>query len=188
MMKCIKLFVCIVLLSLLTYSGSAAQNGGSLWVKLDVGDLPVINGAFTLYRVGVPISDGYRILEEYGGGYVRGEDAHSPHLAQWVNSMEHGQGTTILLDADGCAVFAPQDAGLYLLVQTEMTDGFYPIQPFLLTLPGEGMDTVRLYLEPLPIAVGSPPTGQSIGPFLWAVGMVLSGAGLAVCAGLRKHL
>ena len=176
-----------MLLSVLTLPAAAAENGGSLWVKLDVGDLPVVNGAFTLYRVGVPISDGYRITEEYGGGFVRGEDAKSPHLAQWIYSMEPGQGSTLLLDVDGSAVFSDLEDGLYLLTQTERTDGFYPIQPFLLTVPGEGKENVRIHLEPLPIVADSPPTGQSAAPVMGAAGMFLSVAGLILCTKWRKR-
>ena len=95
-----------LLVAVLILTASASERAGSLWIRLNVGELPVINGAFTLYRVGAPISDGYRIGEEFGGGFVRREDALSPHLAQWLNSTQEKQGTRALLDVDGNAVFS----------------------------------------------------------------------------------
>ena len=176
-----------LLLSVLALAASAAEKGGILWVKLDVGDLPVINGSFTLYRVGTPISDGYRIGEEFGGGFVREEDARSPHLAQWLSGMEEKRGTTILLDADGNAVFSELEDGLYLLAQTERTDGFYPVQPLLLTLPNGGKRDVSLYLEPLPMVADAPPTGQDPTPYIGIIGLVISVAGLTFCTSGKRR-
>ncbi|MBP3684763.1 MAG: hypothetical protein J6J12_07355 [Oscillospiraceae bacterium] len=182
-----RLAIVSAMIIVLVLTASAAQTGCSIWVKLDVGELPVTNGAFTLYYVGVPISDGYRIGEEFGGGFVRGEDALSPHLAQWLNGMGEKQGSTVLLDVDGIAVFSSLQEGLYLLSQTERTDGFYPIQPFLVSVPGSGKQNVSLYLEPLPMVADSPPTGQDPTPYIGAVGLVLSLAGMALCTRGRKR-
>ena len=179
------LYVSLLLMALVL-AAAAAEKGGSLWVKLDVGDLPVINGAFTLYSVGTPISDGYRIGEGFGGGFVRKEDAQSPHLAQWLYGMENKAGTVLLLDVDGNAVFSDLEEGLYLLAQTERTDGFYPIQPLLVTIPEEGKRDVSLYLEPLPMVADSPPTGQDPTPYLGAAGLLVSLAGLVLCTRGKK--
>lgn len=176
-----------LLVTVLLLTASAAENPGSLWVRLDVGDLPVINGAFTLYPVGTPISDGYRIADAYGGGFIRKEDAQSPHLAQWLYSREEKQGHTVLLDVDGNAVFTDLEEGLYLLAQTERTDGFYPIQPFLMMVPGDGEKHVEIYLEPLPMVADSPPTGQDPTPYIGLIGLTISLAGLMLCTGGRKR-
>ena len=176
-----------LLLMVLSMAASAAENGGSLWVKLNVGDLPVINGALTLYRVGTPISDGYRIGEEFGGGFVREADADSQHLAQWLISMEGKQGDTVLMDADGNAVFSDLEDGLYLLAQTERMDGFYPVHPLLLTIPNGGKRDVSLWLEPLPMVADAPPTGQDPTPYLGIIGLIISLAGLTFCTGGKRH-
>lgn len=78
----------LVLTASMVLTVEASDSGGSIRIRLDVGELPVLNGAFSLYRVGEPISDGYRIADAFGGGFVREEDALSPHLAQWMNAME----------------------------------------------------------------------------------------------------
>lgn len=188
MMKKIWLMVCAAtLLGALVIPAEAADTSGSIRIRLDVGELPVINGAFSLYRVGSPISDGYRIAEEFGGGFIRREDALSPHLAQWLNAMEGKQGNTMLMDVDGNVTFPDLAEGLYLLVQTERTDGFYPIQPFLATVSGEGERNVSIYLEPLPMVADSPPTGQDPTPYIGMLGLVISLAGLMFCTGGRRR-
>lgn len=167
--------------------GSAAETDGSIWVSMNVDDLAVTNGAMTLYRVGVRSGDGYRITEEFGGGMVREEDAQSPHLAQWLAQMEERAGREMMLDVDGNVVFTQLEEGLYLLVQTERMDGFYPIQPLLMTVPCQGQHDVQIHVDPLPIVVESPKTGE--GPLLFGGiwGMILSGTGLVLCAAGRRR-
>jgi len=168
-----------------------AVEDGSIRVVLDVGDRAVTNGAVTLYRVGVPISGGYRLLEAFGGGVVREEDAFSPYLAQWL-AQSAQNGTTLLLDADGCAEFSRLDDGLYLLTQTEDMDGFYRIEPFLVSIPYEGVWNLQANPKTQPIADGEvwqapPATGQHPAPILGAMGLVVSGVGLFLCLGRKKR-
>lgn len=166
---------------------AAAETIGSVQVKLDAGELPVINGAVTLYQVGVKVENGYRILEGFGGGIVRQEDADSAKLAQWLAESAEETGMCLLLDADGNAVFSELETGLYMLVQTERIDGFYPINPILLAIPeGEQWD-LKIYREPAPVVTELPQTGQSPIPFLGVLGMILSSAGLILCAGKHKN-
>ncbi len=176
---CFAMAVCLV--CSLGVSAAGAEVDGSFLLHLNVDDLAVTNGAFTLYRVGVRISDGYRIGEDFGGGFVREEDALSPHLAQW---LAEGQGQPLqhrLLDADGDCSFSQLGEGLYLLVQSESTDGFYPIQPFLMTMPRDGRWQLPIYLEPLPRIAESPATGEGPLLALGLLGMALSGTGLVLC-------
>ena len=175
-----KLWMLLLAFLLIPSMTVSAAEKGSVRIKLDVGELPVINGAFTISRVGMPITDGYRIEEAFGGGFVRREDAQSPHLAQWLSGMKDENSITILLDVDGNAVFSDLSEGLYLLRQTERTDGFYPIQPFLMTIPADGRQNVNVYLEPLPMVADSPPTGQNPTPYIGAIGLVLSVAGMVL--------
>ena len=185
MRKAYRLLLLLLLLPVL--AAGAAEGRCSIRLKLEVGDLPVINGAFTAYRVGIPISDGYRIEESWGGGFVRKEDATSPHLAQWLNTVEKQPGIRILLDADGNAVFSDLLPGLYLLEQTERTDGFYPIQPLLLTVSEEWGREMSIHLEPLPIVADAPPTGQNPMPFIGFLGLLISVTGLVFCTEWKRR-
>jgi len=159
----------------------AAENMGSIQVKLDAGDLAVTNGAVTLYQVGTKVEEGYRITEAFGGGIVRQEDTDSERLALWLAETAGENGLTMLLDADGRAVFSELEAGLYLLIQTERMDGFYPIYPVLTTLPSESQWDLEINRIPAPIVTEIPKTGQSPIPFLGVLGMILSSVGLLLC-------
>lgn len=162
-------------------SAMAAEQKGSIQIHLDAGDLAVTNGAVTLYQVGTKVTDGYRIAEGFGGGIVKEEDAASAKLAQWLAESAGETGTTLLLDADGNAVFPGLAEGLYMLIQTERMDGFYPILPILLTVPQAEQWDVQVIREPVPIVTEIPKTGQPAEPFLGILGMLLSATGLLMC-------
>lgn len=164
---------------------AAAETYGSLQVKLEAGEMPVINGAVTLFQVGTKVEEGYRIAEGFGGGILRQEDTDSEKLAQWLAETAGETGMTRLLDADGNAVFSELEEGLYILVQTERIDGFYPIYPILMTIPEGDCWDVQIAKEPVPVVTELPKTGQSPIPFFGILGMVLSSAGLLLCA--RKN-
>ncbi len=176
-----------MLLLTMAPSVAAAENRGSIQIRLDAGDLAVTNGAVTLYQVGVRVEDGYRLAEGFGGGIVRLEDADSGNLAQWLAESAGESGTSMLLDADGNAVFPDLEEGLYMLVQTERMDGFYPILPILLTVPRNGEWAVREYRNPVPIVTEIPKTGQTILPYFGVLGMILSGSGLVLCSKSQKN-
>lgn len=166
----------------------AVEDTGSVRVDIVMEELAVTNGALTLYRVGSSVQEGYRIAEHFGGGIVQHKDARSPHLAQWLAESAGEGGTVRLLDADGDAVFDDLEDGLYLVVQTEDMDGFYPVGPQLVTIPqGEKWD-VTVEILPLPIVVENPSTGEGPQVFLGMLGMMGSGLGLAVCVRKRKAM
>lgn len=166
---------------------TASEDPGTITLHLNTGELPVTNGSFTLYRVGSKSSDGYHIREDFGGGFVQEEDALSPHLAQWMERSAGEGGQTILMDVDGDAVFSDVAEGLYLVVQSELTDGFYPVQSFLLTMPSDSRRNLYVNLEPLPRVMASPATGQDPAPYIGLAGMVLSALGLVYCSGGLKR-
>ena len=160
----------------------AAERYGSIRLKLDAGDLAVTNGAVTLHQVGYRVEDGYRIAENFGGGIVRQQDAYSNNLAQWLAESADEPGLSLLLDADGNAIFSDLEEGLYILVQTERMDGFYPIRPILFSIPEGEQWHLEIYRQPVPVVTEIPPTGQSPAPFLGVLGMILSSVGLILCS------
>lgn len=186
MRKILCFVTAIFLLLPLSLCVSATEYTGSIRISMNVGDLAVTNGAFTLHRVGIRISDGYKITNEFGGGFVNMEDALSPHLAQWLAETNVDSGRTLLLDADGNAVFSQLGEGLYLVAQTEKTDGFYPIQPFLMTIPRDGRWDIPINVDPLPMKTASPETGQEDVLLLGVLGMAGSAMGIGLCTARRK--
>ena len=163
----------------LSVSAEATEMKGSLEVKLDAGELPVINGAVTIYLVGVPIEGGYRLLDRYGGGIVRAEDVGSRNLAFWLGELTDS-GRELLLDVDGRVVFSGVEEGLYLVEQTQRMDGFYPFRAFLAEVPSGGRWMQRFEPAVLPITDEPPCTGD-LTLYLGTLGMILSGGGLVAC-------
>lgn len=167
----------VMLLPWLAPEARAAQTG-SIRVTVEeegrAGD-----GTVILFRVGDQVEDGYRILDAFGGGLVKMEDALSSHLARWLAELEGGEGTAKLLDEEGSALFSGLEEGLYLLVQAE--EGEQPIQPFLVTIPYAGQWNVYAYPNTWKIDTESPATGQHPAPLLGALGMVLTSVGLVLC-------
>lgn len=179
-----------VLGTVLALGGKAAavEDTGTVYLDIVIEDLAVTRGAVMLYQVGYPVQEGYRIAEKFGGGIVQHGDARSPHLAQWLAESADGSGMNRLLDADGDAVFCNLEDGLYLLMQTEGMDGFYPVSPQLVTVPENGDWEVKMELVPLPVVVENPSTGDGFSPVWGLIGVMGSGLGLAVCARKRKKM
>lgn len=175
-----------LLLPVLCLPARAAEMEGSIQVILRSGETPLAGGTVSLYRVGSRAEDGYQIGDAFGGGFVRHEDALSPHLAQWLSQMDGEPGLTRILDADGSASFSHLEEGLYLLVQNGSVEDFFPIMPFLMILPYEGQWNVQAYPYTQQVYTECPRTGQHPAPLLGAVGMVASGFGLALCVGNRR--
>ncbi len=65
-------------------------------------------------------------------------------LAQWAvdNSLA---GTEAEINANGTVIFDGLTAGLYLIIQTEASEGYYSIDPFVVTLPTESADGIWVY-------------------------------------------
>lgn len=176
----------IVAVFSLSASAKATEMKGSVEVKLDAGELPVINGAVTIYLVGVPIEGGYRLLDRYGGGIVRTEDVDSRNLAFWLGELTDN-GRELLLDVDGRVVFSGVEEGLYLVEQTQRMDGFYPFRTFLAEVPA-GIQWTRRFEPAVNPITDEPPCTGDLTLHLGALGMLLSGGGLVACGiwGKRK--
>ena len=177
----------VALAAALSLPAQAGELGGSIRLDLEVGDFVVTNGAVKLYQVAQQGPEGYLVSDSFGGGLVKPENALASSLAQWLAQTAEDGGITRLLDADGCAEFSRLPDGLYLVVQSEKMDGFYPFEPFLVTIPMDGERDIQVSPPVFPIVAESPATGQDMQPFLGVAGMVVSGLGLALCAmGKRK--
>ena len=164
---------------------SEATQVGSIRVVLGKDEEVVSSGSVTLYRAGKAISGGYRLSEAFGGGVVAWEDADSPALAWWL-AEQAGRGrqlTDWLRFCDG----EPRDCRLYLLVQDQAAEGYYPMVPFLVQLPYEGQWDVQAVPKTERLPEELPKTGQDPTPILAAGGMVVSGRGLVLLAGRRKR-
>jgi len=72
----------------------------------------------------------------YGCGIALGDLTDSTLAAQLQEYLpQSAEGTTKTIDADGNVTFCGLELGLYLIVQTEASKGYEPINPFLVSLP-----------------------------------------------------
>lgn len=123
----------------------AAEETGSIQVTLQNGETVVPDGSVVLHLVGIPIDEDYQLMEAFGGGIVKAEDALSPALAQWLAEMTEAEGWDKLLDGFGSARFRDLEEGLYLIVQGEKSTGYLPMEPMLVQIPCQYQWDVQAY-------------------------------------------
>lgn len=183
--------VCILMALALVMGQSlhcaAAEETGTIRVTLTREEDRTYYGTVALYRVGVPVSGGYRLGSGFGGGFVETEDAQSPALAQWLAERVGTADGFRVLDSYGCGEFKDLEKGLYLLVQEDPAEGFYPFMPFLVQLPFEGQWEILTFPKMESVPVVLPETGDTFGVWLHTAVMTVSGLGLMVCLGKRRR-
>lgn len=165
-----------------------ADQTGSLRVALGQAGQVTQGGSVTLYRVGSPISGGYRLTDGFGGGVIAWEDVYSQALADWLTEQASYGGTELLLDADGYADFPSLGEGLYLLVQKQPSPGYQAMEPFLVPLPYEGQWDIQANPKCEPLSQTNPQTGQRLTPVLCCLMLPVSGLGVAVLVKKRRFL
>ncbi len=113
----------------------------SLTLYSDEAGETVTDGALTLYEVAkLTLTDGsmvYVRTEAFAGfdGELDIEDTGlAKDLSAYVSSSSV-TGTTKMIESDGSVRFSDLTLGLYLLVQTTPSTGYYTIDPFLVTVP-----------------------------------------------------
>lgn len=106
---------------------------------------PVGGGALTLYRAGEIAGpegeEGYRyvLTEDFAESDASLEDLEDASLAGELAEYAYGQelqGITVAIGSDGAWTADGLSMGLYLVVQYQAADGYEPISPFLVSLPG----------------------------------------------------
>ena len=163
-----------------------ASETGSMRIALGQEGQVTQGGSVTIFRVGTPISGGYRLSEAFGGGVVAREDVYSVALAAWLAELAEYGGMELLLDADGFADFRDLSEGLYLLVQEQAAPGYYPMAPFVVELPYQGQWDIQANPKQEPLPEVNPRTGQSLLPVLGCCLMAYSGLGIALLVRKRN--
>ena len=126
-----------------------------------------------LYRVGTGEGDGYRLAEQYGGGYLTFDDTLSQSLADWLFE-DLAVEDRIQADKSG-KQFSGLEEGLYLVCSDSEA---YP--PFLVIIPWDGY---HWDVEVKPLDTTPPQTSDPIGTMILL--MSASGAGIT-CFCKRK--
>ena len=149
---------------------------GTIHVTLydSANDKALSGGKLTLYRVAEVKRQNGNLRYEYCGdfygcGIALGDLTDSTLAAQLKEYLPHSaEGTTKTIDADGNVTFRGLELGLYLIVQTEASKGYEPINPFLVSLPmaedgkwnyaGDASPKVGAYTPTKPDTPPTPPT------------------------------
>jgi len=107
-------------------------------------------------------------------------------LAEYV-AEKQVVGITKNTDREGTVLFSDLAEGQYLLVQQEAAEGYYPMQPFILTIPlvMNGETLLDIVAEPKLERIPQdslPQTGQLQWPvwMMGGLGILFAGAGLLI--------
>ncbi len=184
---------------------------GSITVTLhsEEADAIVTDGALTLYQVAdLYLDDGNMACsytEDWDGCSASLEDPTIATLASDLAAYAEDNGIagiqTLDVNEDGSVTFTGLPLGLYLVIQTTQSEGYFTVDPFVVTVPiagesgwiynADASPKVEVYIEPktpeeptptdnpeTPVPTGSilPQTGQLV----WPV-PVLAAAGVLFC-------
>ena len=173
----------------LALRGEASAVGmGSLTLQLAKDTVPVSDAAVAVYRVGTAAVGGYRLTEDFGGGFISEADVFYPELIGWLAGETGGQALRRNTDGQGMACFDALEEGLYLVVQESRAGEAWAFDPFILILPWDGTvwDITAApkmeYREEFTPQTSDP---GSLERGMW--GMLLSGAALVALGILRKR-
>ena len=208
-MVIIALAVCLCM-NVFATGGIDLDRSGSIMVQMEYEDNAVSGGTLTLYHVAIPVWSEDQYVFEFTQPFEDCElslsDLERKELAIEYSeyAIEHSMlGITRRIDMDGYAKFENLQLGLYLIVQEDAATGYFPIEPFLISVPMSGDDgwiydvdatpKIDIEREPQPdkppVKPDIPDTGQLKWPIpvLAISGVVLFGIGWALClAGKKK--
>ncbi len=139
------MLMCILLLCGLhvtLYAQEPQETKGKITVKMKYDGKAVTGGALTVYRVGDAAEENgdftFFKTDAMGGFSEEFDDISDPKLAEDVAAFVEAKDLSAYAEAEnqeGKAVFTNLDLGLYLIVQTESSDGYEPLKPFLVSVP-----------------------------------------------------
>lgn len=174
---------------------------GSVSVTMTFEGQPVPGGSLTAYRVGqIHVENGadysFVLTPEYAESAISLEqpEAAAAPLAAYSKAKQL-QGIRQTIDSQGCATFADLELGLYLLVQDTPASGYYPLEPFLVSVPAYQEDgsyrydvdaTPKLALEkdPTPPPPPPPPDLPQTGLNQWPIPVLAVSGSILLVLGL----
>ncbi len=137
--------MCILLLCglhMTLYAQEPQEIKGKITVKMKYDGKAVTGGALTVYRVGEAAEENgdftFFKTADMGDFSEEFDDISDPKLAQDVAAFVQSKNLSAYAAAknqEGKAVFTNLDLGLYLVVQTESSEGYEPLKPFMFSVP-----------------------------------------------------
>lgn len=207
----IALMLCMVSAAASAHETPDGGKKGTIIVEMKYGGEAVKSGTLTAYRIGqIQERNGDYVFvktKEMAGLEASYDDIGSAALAEEAAQYVKEKHVTAAASAEnkvGKVVFKDLELGLYLIVQTEASEGYEPVKPFLMAVPAneEGHylyqvtaeGKFELQKEPAPPEPTPPedPKLPQTGQLNWPVpalavlGMILLTAGWSLRASGRK--
>ncbi len=166
---------CLTALAAADPSTLRLDEPGSVTLTLysDEAEEPLAGAALTLYEVAeLTLDDGsmlYRYTDAYAGCEAVLSDVSAASLAdtlaQFALEWQAKGRETRVTDESGEVTFQDLSLGLYLIVQTVRTEGYYMVEPFLVTVPLAGADgwIYRVNATPKVEVYQAPPVPETQG-------------------------
>lgn len=118
---------------------------------------PVRGGDLTLFRVGEVTGSGdslrYTLTKQFAGSGVALAELSNDSLAKILAEyalQQRIEGETQDIGDDGIAHYDGLTVGVYLVVQFNAAEGYYPIRPFLISLPSTEQEQYVYDVEAAP--------------------------------------
>lgn len=158
----VMLAVMIVLVnhvSVFAISGSEIDmdETGSISITIKYENNPVAGGSLTLYNVAsISLDDGnlsYVLTSDFLDFETDFSDISSDTFAKDLKNYADAnklEGKTEEVDEDGKVSFEGLNLGLYLMVQKDAADGYYEMNPFVVSVPDESMGKVVYNVDASP--------------------------------------
>lgn len=130
----------LALLCALAVSVCAEDTAGSVCVTMTYRGEAIPGGTMTLYLVALPGEDAYVYTGGFAGCGIDLSDITAAQTAQELADYAVAMGitgTTAQIDGEGKVCFDDLEYGLYLMVQDQAAEGYTPVSPFLVTVPGQ---------------------------------------------------
>lgn len=198
---CLVLALWAVLCPLFRVRGDTPE--GSVQISMRLDGCVISGGELTLYQVAGGAGDSFVLTEDFASSGVSLENFHSPETARELADFAVNKnlpGISLPVDSTGVARFDGLARGLYLIVQSECAEGFYPINPFLVSIPQISDGAYQYHIEAAPKLrpeepteptekPGLPQTGQLNWPvpILAGIGLICAGTGLWLCFGRKRE-
>lgn len=130
---------------------------GSISITIKYENNPVAGGSLTLYNVAsISLDDGnlsYVLTSDFLDFETDFSDISSDTFAKDLKNYADAnklEGKTEEVDEDGKVLFEGLNLGLYLMVQKDAADGYYEMNPFVVSVPDESMGKVVYNVDASP--------------------------------------
>lgn len=130
---------------------------GSISITIKYENNPVAGGSLTLYNVAsISLDDGnlsYVLTSDFSEFETDFSDISSDTFAKDLKNYADAnklEGKTEEVDEDGKVSFEGLNLGLYLMVQKDAADGYYEMNPFVVSVPDESMGKVVYNVDASP--------------------------------------